>query len=53
MTTNLTTTLTRAGTKVAISRDLPTVMIGERINPTGRKAVLGLVALTFSGCKAE
>jgi 5-methyltetrahydrofolate--homocysteine methyltransferase len=40
MTQNLTTTL-RSKTKcVQISRDLPTTMIGERINPTGRKAVL-------------
>lgn len=35
------TTLLRSKTKtVKISRDLPTVIIGERINPTGRKVVL-------------
>lgn len=39
MTPNLTTTLTSKTRTVRISRDLPTVVIGERINPTGRKAV--------------
>lgn len=40
MTTNQKTILSYKDKKVEISRDLPTVMIGERINPTGRKAVL-------------
>ena len=40
MSGNLTTTLSFKNNKVFISRDNPTVMIGERINPTGRKAVL-------------
>jgi 5-methyltetrahydrofolate--homocysteine methyltransferase len=35
------TTLLKSKTKtIEINRDLPTVIIGERINPTGRKAVL-------------
>ncbi|MGC8960271.1 MAG: dihydropteroate synthase [Chloroflexia bacterium] len=33
----LVTTLSSAGKTVQISRDRPTVLIGERINPTGRK----------------
>jgi 5-methyltetrahydrofolate--homocysteine methyltransferase len=40
MTRNLTTILKSKTKCVAISRDLPTTIIGERINPTGRKAVL-------------
>ena len=40
MSTNLTTTVSYKGNVVEISRDKPTVMIGERINPTGRKKVL-------------
>lgn len=40
MAENLKTTLSLGGKEVHIHRDLPTVMIGERINPTGRKAVL-------------
>jgi 5-methyltetrahydrofolate--homocysteine methyltransferase len=40
MTKNLTTILKTKTKTVQISRDLPTVMIGERINPTGRKAVM-------------
>jgi 5-methyltetrahydrofolate--homocysteine methyltransferase len=40
MTENLTTTLSSATKTVAISRDKPTAIIGERINPTGRKKVL-------------
>ena len=40
MSTNLTTTLSSKSNKVTIHRDQPTVIIGERINPTGRKAVL-------------
>jgi 5-methyltetrahydrofolate--homocysteine methyltransferase len=39
--TELITTILSSKTKsVNINRDLPTVVIGERINPTGRKAVL-------------
>jgi 5-methyltetrahydrofolate--homocysteine methyltransferase len=37
---NLTTTISSANQTVEISRDKPTVIIGERINPTGRKKVL-------------
>lgn len=37
---NLTTTVSSATQTVEISRDRPTVIIGERINPTGRKKVL-------------
>ena len=37
---NLTTTVSSATQTVKISRDQPTVIIGERINPTGRKKVL-------------
>jgi 5-methyltetrahydrofolate--homocysteine methyltransferase len=37
---NITTILSSKSKTVQISRDLPTVVIGERINPTGRKAVL-------------
>jgi len=33
----LVTTVSSAGREVQISRDRPTVLIGERINPTGRK----------------
>jgi 5-methyltetrahydrofolate--homocysteine methyltransferase len=40
MAQNLLTTLTSKSKTVRIHRDQPTVMIGERINPTGRKAVL-------------
>ncbi len=40
MTVNLTTVISSATQTVEISRDLPTVIIGERINPTGRKKVL-------------
>jgi 5-methyltetrahydrofolate--homocysteine methyltransferase len=40
MSTNLTTSVSLRGNVVEISRDKPTVMIGERINPTGRKKVL-------------
>ncbi len=40
MTENLTTTLSSKSKTVKIQRGTPTVMIGERINPTGRKAVL-------------
>jgi 5-methyltetrahydrofolate--homocysteine methyltransferase len=40
MSQNLTTTLRSKTKTVRIHRDHPTVIIGERINPTGRKAVL-------------
>jgi len=40
MTDNLTTSIASKKTTVEISREKPTVIIGERINPTGRKAVL-------------
>ncbi len=40
MSENLTTVLKSKTKTVKINRDLPTVIIGERINPTGRKAVL-------------
>lgn len=39
MAKNLTTVVRSESQEVQISRDLPTVMIGERINPTGRKAL--------------
>jgi 5-methyltetrahydrofolate--homocysteine methyltransferase len=40
MVENLTTILRSKGKTIKICRDLPTTIIGERINPTGRKAVL-------------
>ncbi len=40
MTTNLTTILKSKVKCIEINRNLPTTIIGERINPTGRKAVL-------------
>ncbi len=40
MTENLTTTLSLHSKTVKIHRSSPTVMIGERINPTGRKIML-------------
>lgn len=40
MSENLTTLLKSKTKTIKINRDLPTVIIGERINPTGRKAVL-------------
>jgi len=40
MAKNLTTVVSSATKTVEISRDKPTVIIGERINPTGRKKVL-------------
>jgi len=40
MTDNLTTIIAAKTTSVEICRDKPTVIIGERINPTGRKKVL-------------
>jgi 5-methyltetrahydrofolate--homocysteine methyltransferase len=40
MADNLSTVVSSATQSVEINRDLPTVIIGERINPTGRKKVL-------------
>jgi 5-methyltetrahydrofolate--homocysteine methyltransferase len=40
MAENLTTIVSSAAQTVEISRNRPTVIIGERINPTGRKQVL-------------
>ncbi|MBV5323552.1 dihydropteroate synthase, partial [bacterium] len=40
MSQNLTTFLRSKTKTIKINRDLPTAIIGERINPTGRKAVL-------------
>jgi 5-methyltetrahydrofolate--homocysteine methyltransferase len=40
VTANLYTTLTNKDKSITFHRDGPTVMIGERINPTGRKVVL-------------
>lgn len=40
MTKNLTTLVTSKSRTVEIRRDNPTVIIGERINPTGRKKLL-------------
>ncbi len=40
MAENLTTVISSATQTVKIHRDHPTVIIGERINPTGRKVVL-------------
>jgi len=37
MAENLTTVVTSKTKEVLISRDRPCVIIGERINPTGRK----------------
>ncbi len=38
-TTNLTTIVSSETEEVKINRELPTVIIGERINPTGRKSL--------------
>ena len=40
MAQDLTTVVTSATQKVEINRSNPTAIIGERINPTGRKKVL-------------
>ena len=40
MSNNLTTVLKTKTKTVEISRNLPTVIVGERINPTGRKIVM-------------
>jgi 5-methyltetrahydrofolate--homocysteine methyltransferase len=44
MAENLTTVVSSATKTVEINRSNPTVIIGERINPTGRKAVLASFA---------
>ncbi len=44
MAENLTTVVSSAKKTVEINRDRPTVIIGERINPTGRKQVLAAFA---------
>ena len=44
MTRNLTTVVSSAKKTVEIGREKPTVIIGERINPTGRKKVLAAFA---------
>jgi len=54
MANNLTTTVSSAATTVTICRGQPTVKIGERINPTGRKAVLAaLQAGNFDLVRAD
>ena len=40
MANSLTTVLSSAAKTVEVNRELPTAIIGERINPTGRKAML-------------
>lgn len=44
MTENLTTVVSSVGKTVHIHREKPTIIIGERINPTGRKQVLVALA---------
>ncbi|MGD9055138.1 MAG: dihydropteroate synthase [Desulfobacterales bacterium] len=54
MTEVMTTTVGSASKQVSISRDLPTVIIGERINPTGRKKLQEeLKAGNFDTVKAD
>jgi len=54
MSTNITTTLSYKGRVIEISRDKPTVIIGERINPTGRKKVLqALQENDFSSVRSD
>lgn len=54
MTTNLTTTVTSKTQSVEIHRGNPTVIIGERINPTGRKMLLNeLKSGDFSRVKSD
>jgi 5-methyltetrahydrofolate--homocysteine methyltransferase len=54
MTEVITTTVRSASKQVSISRDLPTVIIGERINPTGRKKLQEeLKAGNFDTVKAD
>jgi 5-methyltetrahydrofolate--homocysteine methyltransferase len=44
----------KGGVEVAIGPDLPFVIIGERINPTGRKALAAeLLAGNFERVKAD
>ncbi len=50
----ITTTVQSASKQVSISRELPTVIIGERINPTGRKKLQEeLKAGNFDTVKAD
>jgi 5-methyltetrahydrofolate--homocysteine methyltransferase len=54
MTEVMTTTVNSASKKVSISRELPTAIIGERINPTGRKTLQEeLKAGNFDTVKAD
>jgi 5-methyltetrahydrofolate--homocysteine methyltransferase len=54
MTEVMTTTVESASKKVTISRELPTAIIGERINPTGRKKLQEeLKAGDFDTVKAD
>ena len=54
MTEVLTTTIGSASKQVSISRELPTAIIGERINPTGRKKLQQeLKAGNFDTVKAD
>ena len=54
MTEVMTTTVESASKQVSISRELPTVIIGERINPTGRKKLQQeLKAGNFDTVKAD
>ncbi len=54
MTEVMTTTVGSASKQVSISRDLPTAIIGERINPTGRKKLQEeLKAGNFDTVKAD
>lgn len=54
MTDNLTTVLTSKTREVSIQRGHPTVLIGERINPTGRKQMLAaLQAGDFDRVRAD
>lgn len=43
------TILTKGTTKVVISRNKPTVMIGERINPTGKKKLMDAIKADNTG----
>jgi 5-methyltetrahydrofolate--homocysteine methyltransferase len=54
MTDTLTTVVSSSKQTVKISRELPTVIIGERINPTGRKEMLqALEAKNFDIVKRD
>lgn len=50
MTDNLTTELSIKSKSVKINRDHPTIVIGERINPTGRKVVLAALRVISISC---